>query len=105
MVSGRSIHHFCCVEDGLDLIDRGFDEVVEGYEDASQKPILKLLSFLSKSNRSLAILGDSMSVQFYWALLEEIARERLDGELIRDILLHDLIAWDNVNETVMSTTE
>ena len=46
-----------------------------------------------------------MSVLFYWALLEEIARERLDGELIRDILLHDLIAWDNVNETVMSTTE
>ena len=92
LVSGRSIHHFCCVEDGLDLIDRGFDEVVEGYEDASQKPILKLLSFLSKSNRSLAILGDSMSVQFYWALLEEIARERLDGELIRDILPHDLIA-------------
>lgn len=63
----------CCTED-VPIGDRGFDEVVRGYEDGGVNYMVELLELLSATNRSLVLLGDSMNTQVFHAMMEEINR-------------------------------
>lgn len=68
----------CCTED-VAVSDRGFDEVVEGFEDGNAKPVTKLLNELSAKNRSLLFMGDSMNTQVFAAFIDEMNREQSGG--------------------------
>lgn len=66
----------CCTRE-MPITDRGLDLVVKGYEDPSAKPLLELFSTLSKQNKSIIFIGDSMTLQLNNALEKEILRENL----------------------------
>ena len=59
--------------------DRGFDEVIEGYEDPLRKPLFEFLSVLSATNRSFVMIGDSMMNQWFRAFVDEVKRENITG--------------------------
>jgi hypothetical protein len=69
----------CCVEEGLLFADRGFDEVIEGYEDPTHRPLFEFLSKLSEHNMSFVAIGDSMTSQWFRAFLDELKRENVTG--------------------------
>jgi len=70
----------------MPLSERGFDEVVEGFDDPASKPLLDLFLTFSIKNMSLIILGDSMNSQYLAAMQEELRREAGISILIDDPL-------------------
>jgi len=64
----------CCTED-MPLSERGFDNIVEGFDDPLSKPLLDFFLELSLKNKSLLLLGDSMNSQYLAAIQEEMRRE------------------------------
>lgn len=64
-----------CPRRDMPLRERGFDEVIPGYEDATATPLLKMFEILSTSNRSLILMGDSTMRQLYYAFMFEARRE------------------------------
>lgn len=71
----------CCCSEDMPVREREFDYVMEGMEDGNQKPMLRLLTALSATNRSMVLLGDSMNSQFFHAMIQEIKRETSLGIL------------------------
>jgi hypothetical protein len=69
----------CCTEEKY-LGERGFDEVIQGFEDGRTKVAVDVLMTLSSQNRSIAFLGDSMNTQLFTAFLEEVERELGSGD-------------------------
>jgi hypothetical protein len=67
----------CCIGNGLLYADRGFDEVIEGYEDPRRQPLFQFLSLLSGTNRSFVMIGDSMMNQWFRAFVDEVKRENI----------------------------
>lgn len=70
----NKVRSVCCTED-IPLTDRGFDWVIDGYEDSSATPVLNMLVSMSKKNLSMLLMGDSVNRQYYAALVEELTRE------------------------------
>ena len=89
----NKVRSVCCVED-LALTDRGFDWVVDGYEDGTVTPVLDMFLAMSKRNLSILLMGDSVNRQIYGALMEELIREKGDvcGTL-REFHMHGERWW------------
>ena len=89
----NKVRSVCCVED-LPLVDRGFDWVIDGYEDGTATPVLNMFLAMSKRNLSILMMGDSVNRQFYGALLEELIREGGDVKgTIRSFPMHGERWW------------
>ena len=81
----------CCTED-VPIGERGFDEIVEGYEDGNINRAVMLLYQLSATNRSLLFMGDSMNTQIYAAFVTELGRSNNGGGTI-DLEYFEKLWW------------
>ena len=98
----NKIRSVCCVED-LPLTDRGFDWVVDGYEDGTATPVLNMFLAMSRRNLSILLMGDSVNRQIYSAMMEELIREKGDvcGTL-REFHIHGERWWyDGLHKKVL----
>ena len=60
----------CCTED-VPVSERGFDEVVEGFEDGkATRDMMQVLWDLSARNMALVLVGDSMNAQVRVRVME-----------------------------------
>ena len=89
----NKVRSVCCVDD-LPLNARGFDWVIDGYEDGTATPVLNMFLAMSTRNLSILLMGDSVNRQLYGALMEELIREKGDvfGTL-REFHMHGTRAW------------
>eukprot|EP01035_Chromulina_nebulosa_P020631 gene20631-26748_t len=73
---------------------------LEGYDDPTLKPLLKLFLKLQNENGALLLMGDSVTQQFYGTLACELERERIwtdhtkfvDTDTIRYVSINDSLS-------------
>jgi len=100
----NKVRSVCCVED-LPLVDRGFDWVMDGYEDGTATPVLDMFLAMSKRNLSILTMGDSVNRQFYGALVEELIREGGDVKgTLQGFPMHGQRWWfEGLHSKVLAT--
>ena len=67
----------CCTSD-IPLIERGFSNVIDGFEDPNKNTLFRLLHRLLDTKRSLVFIGDSTTAQMFAALIHESRRQGRD---------------------------
>ena len=82
----------CCTSD-LPLIERGFADVIEGYEDPNRLTLYRLLSYLLETKRALVFIGDSSTAQMFAALVHESRREGQRQDIGQILPFADIETW------------